>query len=432
VRESLRFDDSDKALNAFNSPYLERANGELVFIGPIAHEIMEQLIEGALSYLSLDSVIDRDDFKEVVKQSLVKLLEESPDSRIKINDLLHSVKTEVDKGTSDCVVIVPFVGSALLEKGASITIGKVKIYSRDIFTTAHAQKILGKFRSESDSYEVDALRHYENFNWFIEVPIDNVYSSSLRDRHALNTATLIMNLFMLQYSSLDMNQMAVGFNIPTNNDSYTIEVVSGGETQTKSVTTWRGVVTDERFLERFLEHHRNHFEILEKAVLLQLDHVNYYPFFQRFADSLYWYGDARREENSTVSMVKLVTALERLLMFNEKNISAKIQSRAVALLIHTGVIERSKAIEYQEAIRTAYKLRSDILHGKLSPTQFIKMKSLINTSVICKDVILTFLMYMSESLTSVESELKLGNHLDNLAEKYQVKVKDKVQKYCTN
>ena len=85
----------------------------------------------------------------------------------------------------------------------------------------------------------------------------------------------------------------------------------------------------------------------------------------RLIDALKWFGDASFEESSGVQIVKWVAALERLIAVERlhRGIFHRFCKR-VALLasgLGSGNVERA----YRDA-RTAYELRSDIMHGSRS------------------------------------------------------------------
>jgi Apea-like HEPN len=91
------------------------------------------------------------------------------------------------------------------------------------------------------------------------------------------------------------------------------------------------------------------------------------PISDRFLDAAQWYGEAVRETSQGAKAVKYVTALERMVMTDEKDdIAAMVSSRVAALCLEEPTAENRE--RWRNDTKRAYDIRSKLVHGSLSPT----------------------------------------------------------------
>lgn len=91
------------------------------------------------------------------------------------------------------------------------------------------------------------------------------------------------------------------------------------------------------------------------------------PISDRFLDAAQWYGEAVRETSQGAKAVKYVTALERMVMTDEKDdIAAMVSSRVAALCLNEPTKENRE--KWRNDTKRAYDIRSKLVHGSLSPT----------------------------------------------------------------
>lgn len=91
-----------------------------------------------------------------------------------------------------------------------------------------------------------------------------------------------------------------------------------------------------------------------------------WPISRRFIEASSWYGEAVREEFEAARIIKAVTALERLLITNRKDKKkVTVSERGAALVVHCH--NSFGFAEWRERLSLAYRLRSELVHGSLSP-----------------------------------------------------------------
>ena len=106
--------------------------------------------------------------------------------------------------------------------------------------------------------------------------------------------------------------------------------------------------------------------VIKKLILRAASPTNKECLADRLIDAFYWFGDASRDNNSSAQIVKLVTAMERLVTVKNEEKNEDITEnfcRRISCLIaiyHSEIDER-----YKES-KKIYKLRSDFVHGSQS------------------------------------------------------------------
>ncbi len=91
-----------------------------------------------------------------------------------------------------------------------------------------------------------------------------------------------------------------------------------------------------------------------------------WPVSRRLIEAASWYGEAVREEFAAARIVKAVTALERLLITNEKDKKiATVSDRGAALASYPP--SQFEFAGWKDRLQLAYRLRSNLVHGSLSP-----------------------------------------------------------------
>lgn len=110
----------------------------------------------------------------------------------------------------------------------------------------------------------------------------------------------------------------------------------------------------------------------------------------RFLEAATWYGDAARDPSSAAAVVKYLTAMERLLWAGDKmgQVTARISERAAALCFSTVTWNFT---EVEAEVRTAYGIRSEIVHGRVSPSDPRVLRSARLCERVAHDLLNTWL-----------------------------------------
>lgn len=105
--------------------------------------------------------------------------------------------------------------------------------------------------------------------------------------------------------------------------------------------------------------------VFGSALEPMVDPIDTYHLHDRFIDAIHWFGDAATDSNSHSSIVKYVSAIERLLFGKFEGGRKKVFANRVR-----GVLDAFGCDEGHKAYNTAmevYSTRSALLHGAYSP-----------------------------------------------------------------
>ncbi len=88
---------------------------------------------------------------------------------------------------------------------------------------------------------------------------------------------------------------------------------------------------------------------------------------ERILDAAQWFGEATRDTSPSTKVVKYVTAIERLTltMKLDEGLTKSVCERVAALT--TGLIDGRTFEENKSAFSKVYGIRSDLVHGAMSP-----------------------------------------------------------------
>lgn len=270
--------------------------------------------------------------------------------------LISQVRKNIDKKAQDLTYFFPFNAPSLSPE-KEINIGNAKIIHKD--------SVYAKVKDDN-YYDIFIKNNNpDSFNCLISITIPKC-SYKMSESRSQNVAAFIYGVIKVFTTSYKMEANQVNLmNNPTKNninhyiasnlDEYWIggSYAFGEDLQ----DFWNSFEED---LETDLG------LVIKKLVLRAASPTNKECLADRLIDAFYWFGDASRDNNSSAQVVKLVTAMERLvtLKSGEKNgdITKNFYSRVSCLIaIYYGEIEKWKS-----QAKKSYQLRSDLVHGSQS------------------------------------------------------------------
>ncbi|KLE31922.1 hypothetical protein AAW01_10770 [Aurantiacibacter gangjinensis] len=114
------------------------------------------------------------------------------------------------------------------------------------------------------------------------------------------------------------------------------------------------------------------------------------PLANRFLEAARWFGEGVRDRKSHSKIVKFITAIERLVVAGKSDdISETVATRVADLTIESDDVadwERKKA-----CVKKAYGVRSDLVHGSVSPFSDSVLKSVSSCGDLAEETLYTIL-----------------------------------------
>lgn len=392
-------------------------NGE-IYIGDDAYDLLLEISELIVQEYKLSRIIAEKDIVRLVLE-LFREVTFGFNTDIEHGDeFFEEVSRRVESSLSDYIVYIPFIASHSPDANQKMYFGDVVIHNSSSFDeTISEMHEKTKKKGENFSCVSDVVNHYQKYHWVIEVPVKKVYSTEVAMGIAEQVATIVLNVFHIRISASHSDRMIVGFDSIPSGQTNQLYVKNGNELS--CIYGYKSIgnvglpdklssLFDDEFGSELLT-------AFTKSIDLFLDLKKDYPHNRRILEAAYWYGDAVRENNKTVRVVKYFSALERLVIFGEDNsLTSRICNRVAALLLNMGYVEPGSVKSLKEQIKNAYHLRSCILHGSISPYEKNLSTPLGEIDELCRNAIVSFSWVLNKQIAEEGGEKNLKEWLINL------------------
>lgn len=385
----------NKRENFFAPSIKDPKNGGNVFCGKETYESLSDLGDSVIKSEQWHRSVPKAKLMDEILKLFGELIFDCDFYANDTNSFKTALISKVKSKFKLYTIYIPCHISYSTETKEELEIGKVIVFNRLAFEDhIHSVKL---DNDPSNDIHIEILQrgveHYKNFGWFIGVTIDSVYDLDTAIELAESAAKNFLNLLHIIISSSHSNKMIVGFDIPTSYRHYALFKDNTEELSYKTSSSSSGNVGLPKQLFSIFNNSfpKELLDIFSECIDLSLDLKNEYPIANRILDAAFWYGDAVRESNYSVMIIKYATALERLLIFGEnRGFKALISNRGIALLSVRDFIEPKEMKETQRQLQLMYKLRSEILHGEISPTSVQFEMPIYKVEECCRTIIQAF------------------------------------------
>lgn len=248
------------------------------------------------------------------------------------------------------------------------TVGPVRFMNQRTFRSCVAELIW----QDRSSYRGDnwlrreSAQYYRSFGWVAEVTIP-CCDERTSEHLAIAAVTSALDCLHILFRASHSGRMGVGGPAVKHDRRATLQLVDNALSFSLSLSRPGEVAFPDDWATLFEQpEHRHILDLfgaaLESAVDPRLDR----PLSERFLDAALWFGEAVRESSRAAKVIKYVTALERLVMTDEKDdITSQVAARVSAICVDPAAPDSREQLR-KEAER-AYSLRSKLAHGSLSP-----------------------------------------------------------------
>lgn len=107
-------------------------------------------------------------------------------------------------------------------------------------------------------------------------------------------------------------------------------------------------------------------DLIGLALQSRADRSLNHPLSERFLDAARWFGEGVRDSAAFSKTVKFITAVERLVVAGKTdNLTETVSTRVADMTLESDAPEAWES--YRKRVSKAYGLRSDLVHGSVSP-----------------------------------------------------------------
>lgn len=213
----------------------------------------------------------------------------------------------------------------------------------------------------------DVVEYYYNYSWIAVTSVD-LCDNEVSHQKALRTVNGALNVLKLLLGYHHTNRIRIAYSAGVAKQSATLTQTND---DTLSLSSSFGSGSDhslgEGWFEILTQQCKCHFELASKALSLSTDFERNRGLALRFIDALRWYGDAVSEDDPAYRIIKYISALERLTGTGHekaRGVTEIVTTRAAMLYSDSGA---TGFVEAKKLTRELYDLRSDLLHGSISP-----------------------------------------------------------------
>ena len=239
-----------------------------------------------------------------------------------------------------------------LNPDKEISISSVKIVNKNY--------IYEKVKEDS-YYDIFVENEVQSFNCLLCIPISNSSTESSK-RRAINVAKFIYGVIKVfttsyQFDARRLHLLGQSYEndithyIASEDDKYGIEgnIKFGGGLEGFWTLFEADLMTDIG-------------KVIKRLIEISISPTNQEILADRLIDSFIWFGDATTDSNERGQIIKLVTAMERLVTLSNTGITENFCNRvACSIAIYHGEIDK-----WKDYANTIYDLRSKIVHGRKS------------------------------------------------------------------
>jgi hypothetical protein len=304
-----------------------------------------------------------------------RFLKEKRDlSRSQIDRFFSAIHRRAGATCTDLVQLIPCTLMTEQEP-ETIVVGPITFRNRASFRKvliSHLKNfqrdVTEEWKKEySRSIMADAARFYRQFDWVAEVTISRCDPKTSRIV-AERAVTSALDCLHLLFRAKHTYRMRVGGPALRTDSRAHLAISKDGKISSGTSREWAGQGNFPKGWSEQLSDPVLAFMLSLCGVALRaaIDPDAVRPISRRFLDAAQWFGEASRDDRPATQVVKYVTALERMVMTDEKDDIAKtVAERVAALCCDPKVNDRQK---WRDDVHKIYDLRSRLVHGSLSPS----------------------------------------------------------------
>jgi hypothetical protein len=389
-------------------------------IGREAEEKLRHLAYGVLVFNGLENTVSRPTIRKLLGETLVQrfIVERRAIDERQIARLISFLGREAKKACSTRKHFVP-CHLLYVQEPPELPAGPVIFRTRQNFQSQILRAVRDYDKGEGTgwaSHMAGSLHYYRGFKWVAEVPVTSAdEETSLKI--AMEAARAAVNGLHIALGAQATNKMTIGGPRILHDRRSHLHFSDDGKLQASLSSTgpgnvgfstgWSKGIPDSGF--------RHFLDLIGIALEAAVNPNLQRPLSRRLLDAIYWFGEAVRESTDAARIVKYVTALERMMMTQERDDIAGVVSDRVAAFIW--IDNRSKTLaEWKAVVARLYDLRSRLVHGDMSPGAMDVSENVGTAAHITRMSILSALHHFGATGMRAEKvpRKQLGAWFDNI------------------
>ncbi|MBN9585747.1 MAG: hypothetical protein BGN84_00950 [Afipia sp. 62-7] len=377
--------------------HLPRADGQgIILCGAKAYFRLKELATTALRHSDALGTVQPDKVFEALRDLVSErfIFGEVLITSQTVEKAMATAVKEAKKGRSNVIHLIP-CRLMYAKEPDSFAVGPVTFKTNAAFKAEMGPHYESYLAAEQvgvgvrDSYYLDEAQHYyDGFSWIARVEVLKCDHTISKER-ALLAVTAAVDILHIIFGAYYTERMVVaGPRMENDNRAHmTLSERSGLHVSLSSAATSAVGFGDGWGV--FLKRPDIAFQLQAAARVIEpiVNPDISRPLGLKIADAAAWFGLAVREEIDASRIVKAITALERLILTDEKeNLAELISQRAAAICCDAGH-DIKGFDELAGRLKKAYDLRSRLVHGSLSPFDPEVRDSVDNCLILCEKVL---------------------------------------------
>jgi hypothetical protein len=352
-------------------------NGHKLRCGVEALRRLYRLATNALRESDAAGTVEPEKVSRALNRLFVQrfIEEQQPPDVARVEMVLAAAVEEAKRTRSDATHFVPCRLMMFAKDPTSFSVGPVTFRACESFHELMGPRYAAYVESSDLPQQrelcgqllTQARHYYDGFGWVGEVRILSCDPETSKKR-ALLAATAALDILHLLFGAYHTNRMMVGGPRLADDRRAHLHLDDGGPLHVTCSSSSTSAVGFRDGWDKIFE--RDDFAFLlcaaSKAIEPLVNASVQRPLGIRFIDAAAWFGDAVREQSDAARVVKASNALEHLLTTGERHGITKRLSHRVAAVCYDPDAEESFDDIAQQFV-DAYELRSDLVHGSLSP-----------------------------------------------------------------
>jgi hypothetical protein len=364
-----------------------------------AGSMLNELVGRALRLRNLEARVSHGDLKKELGEGLIQrfLVEKRPLDQKQADRLLSWAAKRAEGRCGEFTYFYP-VRFTFQEEPGEIDLGPVKLMWLRRFRPTLLAQAKAYLRGRDDKSQKwarkqlqDALEYYKSYKWFGTATVIGC-DEKRAEQAAYDLLTSALDCLYFLIGRKGTYRVEVGrFKLASDvralawlkpDGSMTVQTSHGSLDAMGFQDGWSKELTRSDVVET-LDLIRT---VLEAKANLPLER----PLAGRFLDAARWFGEGVRDRQSFSKVVKFITAIERLVVAGKtEDIAETVATRVADLTLESD--EKTDWDRKKALVKKVYGLRSDLVHGSVSPFAGEVLKGVSACGDLSEEVLYTIL-----------------------------------------